>query len=150
MKKCSSDQIESVKAWDIAGCWVWCWWCISCVWAVPGDCSSPLSVLAGVCMTTVWRLHWVPLSWVITSGAPWLRPLCDTDHWLHNNVILITPLWSPPGLWSQCPHFLHCQNWPRPLPSVIIHALDDSELEIQRYSCVFVVIEWLFCLVYVG
>ena len=74
--------------------------------------------------------HWVPLLWVIASVAPRLRPLCDADHWLHNNVILITPLWSPP-VPDPSPHFLHyCQNWLQPPPCVIM-----------RW------IEWLFCLV---
>ena len=108
-----------------AGCWVWCWWCI----IIPGDGTS-LS-LSEYWLDSAWRhwLQWVPLSWVITSGAQnlRLRPLCDTecDRWLHNNVILITPLWSAcPQLPS--PHFLQragcrASHSPQPMLCVIMH-----------------------------
>ena len=114
MKGRCGDQIQCVKSageifldaecgvGDVSGC---TWWLF----------LTSLHDQAGVECG-----HWVPLLWVIASVAPRLRPLCDADHWLHNNVILITPLWSPP-VPDPSPHFLHyCQNWLQPPPCVIM------------------------------
>ena len=143
-----------------AGCWVWCWWCI----IIPGDGTS-LS-LSEYWLDSAWRhwLQWVPLSWVITSGAQnlRLRPLCDTecDRWLHNNVILITPLWSACPQLPSDPRVHTFYREPGAGPAThhnqcsvlsctgLYHTVNTNAVIYLGWRMYLVVLEWMFCLVY--